>query len=289
VPGYQVIEFIGSGARSTIWQVRDQAGDVYALKRVVRHQPADQRFIEQALIEYDAACRCDHPVIRKIHRLVRVRHWLSVREIHLFMEWCPGQTVQDHRPEEVSETVRVFKQVAEGLAHVNSRGLVHADTKPNNIVVGPNGGVKLIDLGQSCPLGTVKERIQGTPDFIAPEQVHREPLDARTDVYNFGASLYWALTGRPIPTVMVGGRKSNLRSDYFIVPPEKINGQVPVSLSKLIAECVELTPSQRPDSMGVVCGRLGLIAKSIEIKKANGTNGPGGPGGPGGKDAGAGI
>jgi serine/threonine-protein kinase len=272
VPGYQVLEFIGSGARSTIWQVRDQTGGIYALKRVVRREPADYRFLEQAVNEYEAASRCDHPVIRKVFRMDRVRHWLTVREVHLFMEWCVGQTVHDNRPERVPETIRVFGAVAEGLAHMNARGLVHADTKPNNIVVGPDGGVKLIDLGQSCPLGTVKERIQGTPDFIAPEQVHRHPLDARTDVYNFGASLYWALTGRPVPTVLPRDRKSNLRSDYIVVPPERINEQVPVSLSKLVVECVDLNPSHRPDSMAEVVSRLNLIARSIEFKKANGAN-----------------
>lgn len=281
VPGYQVVEFIGSGARSTIWQVRDRAGRICALKRVVRRQPSDARFLQQAINEYDVATRCDHPVVRKVFRIERVRHWLAVREVHLFMEWCEGQTVQDARPEDIREAVRIYEAVAEGLAHINARGFVHADTKPNNILISPDGGVKLIDMGQSCPLGTVKERIQGTPDFIAPEQVHRGPLDARTDAYNFGASLYWALTGRPIPTILPRERKSNLRGDYLVVPPEKLNGNVPPSLSKLVAECVELVPARRPDSMAEVASRLGLIAHSLDLKKANAAAGPNGNGKPG--------
>jgi eukaryotic-like serine/threonine-protein kinase len=273
VPGYQVIEFVGSGARSTIWQVKDQAGRICALKRVVRRHASDMRFLEQALNEYEMAALCDHPVVRKVYRLSRVRHWLALREVHLFMEWCEGQSVQDSRPADVREVVRIFQAVGEALSHINARGVVHADTKPNNIVVAPDGSVKLIDMGQSCPMGTAKERIQGTPDFIAPEQVHRTPLDARTDVYNFGASLYWALTGRPVPTVLPRERKSNLRSDYMVVPPEKYNEQVPSSLSKLIAECVELTPSRRPDSMAEVASRLGLIGHSLELRKAGGGGG----------------
>ena len=273
VPGCQVIEFIGSGARSTIWQVRDRAGRVCALKRVVRRQPSDSRFLEQAVNEYEVARRCDHPVVRKVFRLVRLRHWLTIREVHLFMEWCEGQTVQDSRPEEIHQVVRIYRAVAEGLSHINARGFVHADTKPNNILVAPDGAVKLIDMGQSCPVGTIKERIQGTPDFIAPEQVHRGRLDARTDAYNFGASLYWALTGRPIPTVLPRERRSNLRSDYLVVPPEKLNGTVPPSLSKLVAECVELNPSRRPDSMAEVASRLSLIAHSLGLRKPGGQNG----------------
>ena len=192
------------------------------------------------------------------------------------MEWCVGQTVHDLPPTDVREAVRIYQAVAEGLAHINARGFVHADTKPNNIVVAPDGGVKLIDMGQSCTLGTVKERIQGTPDFIAPEQVHRMALDARTDAYNFGASLYWALTGRAIPTILPRQHRGNLRSEYVVVPPEKINDQVPASLSKLVAECVEMNPSQRPESMALVASRLGLIAHSLELRKnGNGGNGNG--------------
>jgi eukaryotic-like serine/threonine-protein kinase len=130
-------------------------------------------------------------------------------------------------------------------------------------------------MGQSCPMRTAKERIQGTPDFIAPEQVHRLPLDARTDAYNFGASLYWALTGRPIPTVLPRERKSNLRSDYLVVPPEKYNEQVPASLSKLIVECVEMSPANRPESMAEVASRLSLIAHSLGLKKPSPGGGDG--------------
>ena len=64
---------------------------------------------------------------------------------------------------------------------------------------------KVIDLGQSCPIGTVKPRIQGTPDYIAPEQVHRRPITPLTDVYNFGATMYWVLTRQHVPTALAKG------------------------------------------------------------------------------------
>ena len=273
VPGYQVVEFVGSGARSTIWRVKDpQSGEVCALKRVVKRQPSDQRFLNQAINEYEVASQFDHPVVRKVYRLQRVRHWLTLREVHLFMEWCWGLTVQESRPTDLAETLRIFREVADALAHINSRGFVHADTKPNNIVVAPDGGVKIIDMGQSCPLGTVKERIQGTPDFIAPEQVQRGPLDARTDTYNFGASLYWALTGRPIPTVLPKERGSMLKNDNILVPPEKLNPAVPPPLSKLVCDCVEMAPSRRPASLAEVASRLGLIAHSLGLRRNNGNN-----------------
>ncbi len=264
VPGHQVVQFLGSGARSTIWQVRNrQTGQMLAVKRVQRRSAEDARFVEQAINEYEVACALDHPAIRRIHRLRRVSWLFMLREVQIFMELCEGKSVQEARPTAVEQTVAIFAQVADALAHMNARGFVHADMKPNNILVGPDGTVKVIDLGQSCPIGTMKQRIQGTPDFIAPEQVQRQPLDGRTDVFNFGAALYWTLTGQPIPTLLPKSNGSILKADMTVVPPEQINGQVSAALSKLVLDCVEPVPARRPPSMSAVGARLNLIHKAI--------------------------
>jgi serine/threonine protein kinase len=264
LPGYEVLQFLGSGARSTIWQVKDRrSSEHFALKRVIKRRPTDGRFLEQAVNEYHVGVRFDHPAIRKVHRLRRVKRWLSVKEVHLLMELCQGRSIQDARPDSVAEIVRIFLQVASALAHMNASGFVHADMKPNNILVGPDGTVKIIDLGQSCPLGTVKQRIQGTPDFIAPEQVHRRPLDARTDVFNFGAAMYWTLTGRAIPTVLPQTPGVVMKANLAAASPEQVNPQVPGALSKLVMDCIEVMPSRRPEGMGEVVSRLGLIARRL--------------------------
>jgi serine/threonine-protein kinase len=266
VPGHKVVQYLGSGAGSTIWQIRNgQTGEDLALKRVVKRQPSDVRFLNQAINEYEVASRLDHPAMRRIHRMRRVKKWLQLSEIHLFMELCEGTTLQESRPEDVREVVRIFSQVGQALVHVNSRGFVHSDMKPNNIVVRPDGSVKIIDLGQSCSIGTIKERIQGTPDFIAPEQVHRRPLDSRTDVFNFGAALYWTLTGQPIPTALPRGSIGSLKVENVLQPPEQLNENVPASLSKLVTDCVQPNPSHRPGSMSEVLSRLNLIAHTLGV------------------------
>ena len=90
---------------------------------------------------------------------------------------------------------------------MHQMGYAHCDIKPNNILRNDTGKVKVIDFGQSCKIGTVKERIQGTPDYIAPEQVARRPISVQTDVFNLGATLYWALTGKLIPTLYTVNKK----------------------------------------------------------------------------------
>ena len=265
IPGFDVIEYLGSGARSSIWRVRHQrTGQDYALKRVFKKAGDDERFFQQAINEFEIARKFDHPAIRKYYKLRRIRNLFKTKELLLLMELCHGQSCQAKPPSDILQTVRIFRAVADALSYMHSKGYIHADIKPNNIIVADDGTVKIIDFGQSCRIGTVKERIQGTPDFIAPEQVKREPLDARTDVFNFGASLYWVLTGKAIPTMLSnhpGGIK--LISDLRPTPPEEINKKAPRSLSRLVLDCVAINPADRPSSAKDLLIRLDLIEHTL--------------------------
>lgn len=265
VPGFEVLEYLGSGARSTIWRLRDtKTGKFCALKRVFRNAGDDDRYFNQANNEFQVAANLDHPAIRKYYRIRKVRSMLKLQELHLFMELCPGSSCQNDRPTDIRQTTRIFLAVAEALMHMHSRWFVHADIKPNNIIAADDGTVKIIDFGQSCPIGTVKERIQGTPDFIAPEQVYRRPLDGRTDVFNFGAAMYWTLTGRAIPTILP--KKSagiQLLDHMHVKPPEELNEDVPTSLSRLVLDCIEPNPTRRPQSAKDVFVRLDLLAHTF--------------------------
>ena len=264
VPGYRVLQYLGRGAGSTIWRIRNQrTGQECALKRVIRNG-ANHRTMLQAIGEMQVAAGLDHPVIRKIHSLRKIRKWFRTKEVHLIMEFCEGKSLQDNRPNSVAQVVRIFSAVAEGLTYMNLCGYIHADIKPNNIILAPDGTVKVIDLGQSCPLGTIKDRIQGTPDFIAPEQVYRRPLDARTDVFNLGASLYWTLTGKPIPTILPNEKAVTFQADLAVTPADKLNPDVPPPLSKLVNDCIASNPTHRPESPAKVASRLDLIAHTIE-------------------------
>ncbi len=266
MPGYQVVEFLGTGARSTIWRVRHrQTQEQFALKQVLRQPGDDSRYIGQALNEYEVGRHLDHPTIRRYLKVRKVRRWFSVHELHLVMELCEGTNCQSSRPTDLRRTVAIFHEVAAALAHMHARGYVHADMKPNNIMIDGRGKVKIIDLGQSCPIGTVKERIQGTPDFIAPEQVHRRPLDGRTDVFNFGAALYWVLTGQAIPTVLPKQSTGiQLVSEMAVTPPVEYRPEVPGALNKLVLDCIEMRPSHRPQAARELVGRLDMIAHTLD-------------------------
>jgi len=274
VPGHKIVQLLGNGARSTIWQVRHlSTGKFYALKRVVKRERSDFRYIEQVETEYANSIKLDHPNLRKVHNLKRIRRWLAVSEIQLMMEYASGDTIQNIRPQSVPQVVAIFTKVASVLEHMNSRGIIHADIKPNNILLGDDGEIKVIDLGHSCDVGTVKERIQGTPDFIAPEQVQRQPLDSRTDIFNFGASLYWTLTGRAIPSALPHTDSIRMKREHVLHPIAELNPNVPPALTKLVDDCIEPIPANRPGSIKDVISRLGLVSLTLDRNAPDDTAG----------------
>jgi eukaryotic-like serine/threonine-protein kinase len=269
IAGYEVLSVLGHGASSTIYAVMDPRNQqVYAIKRVMLNAPSDQRFIEQALIEHEVASRMDHPALRKSHRIIRRRKVIRTTELLVLMEFVDGSTLEQHRPQTAEETVDVFLAAASGLGAMHQAGYVHCDIKPNNIVVGTDG-VKIIDFGHACPVNTIKKRIQGTPDYIAPEQVLRKTITPRTDVFNLGATMYWCLTNHHVPTLIPkSGKSIDLKAMTDLKPPIEFNEDVPRGLNVMVLNCLEIDPQYRPASMQEITDRLQTILLYLQRKKS---------------------
>lgn len=261
--GFDVVAEIGKGAASIIYLAKDpKTKQIKALKHVLKNEAKDQRFLDQAEAEYAVSQKIDSPYFRKIERVIKARAKLiQVKELFLVMEYVDGVSMELHPPSTLGQALRIFLQTAQGLEAMHEAGFVHADMKPNNVVLCDDGQVKIIDLGQACAIGTVKERIQGTPDYIAPEQVHRRAIVPQTDIYNLGATMYWVLTHKHIPTALTGKSDSlveGLDADQIARPTPacEVNPNVPELLSALIDRCVEVKVEDRPASMGEVVGIL---------------------------------
>jgi serine/threonine-protein kinase len=270
--GFSVIAELGRGAASVVYLVQDpKSKQIYALKQVQKNSPKDQRFLDQAEGEYQIASKVKHPVVRRMHDIIKTRAMLQVKELFLVMEYVDGVAIDKHPPKSIESTLAIFSQVARGLAAMHRAGFVHADMKPQNVVICDSGAIKIIDLGQACAIGAVKERIQGTPDYIAPEQVHRRELTERTDVYNLGATLYWALTSRNIPTAIAKGDSLVGSLDDNLIekptPIREIAPQVPEQLADLIMQCVEVNPANRPQSMEQVADKLEFMLTRLRAEK----------------------
>ena len=246
VPGYKIAKFLGTGAGSRIYSVRNiQTGDLLVLKQVIRQKPQDERFIVQAINEHLLGSQVNHPVLRRTLEL-RKKGLLNVKEVLLFMEPVKGKHLEQDQPDDLAHILRIMVHVSEGLASIHQLGFAHADVNLRNILVSRKGQIKLIDYGLSCPLGTVKNRVQGTLVFLAPEQARMEQIDQRTDIFNFAAVLYWLVTSRNIGPPAVG---QSLGQRAHIPSPSQLNPNVSESLEQLIVRCLAEKQSDRPDSM----------------------------------------
>ncbi|HBG28820.1 MAG: hypothetical protein A2Y10_06840 [Planctomycetes bacterium GWF2_41_51] len=271
--GFTIIKKLGIGARTTIFLAKDEEnGKTIALKRAVYEKPEDLRIFEQIENEYRVSKIVNHPYLRKCGKLIKIRKLLKVKELLLTMDLFEGESLERSKSLSLGDVMLVFRMVAEGLNAMHQQGFIHCDIKPNNILINnDSGAISIIDLGQGCKIGTVKPRIQGTPDYIAPEQVKRMHLDARTDVFNLGATMYWALTGKNVPTLIPQANDiAAMMGQKGFAAPHEIYNKIPISVSRLVVDCVREEPIKRPKSMSEIISRLDLLIHSIFAKRIGG-------------------
>lgn len=260
--GYIVLGLLGRGAGSVLYYVkRRKKPGIYVLKHVAVTCERENRFYEQLRAEFELGRRLNHPYIRRSIEMHVRRPWFkSVAEAAVLMEHCDGYTLEERVPADNTERLCVFLRAAVAIAALHDAGYVHCDLKPGNIVVRASAYSTLIDLGQACPIGTVKQRIQGTANFMAPEQAACSAVTPQTDVYCFGATLYTALTRIPLPTVMNCEKKDRKMLESITQPPHAIDASIPTGLSALVMNCVRTKPGNRPADMHEVVSRLKALS-----------------------------
>ncbi len=267
--GFTIIKKLGTGARSVIYLALDEeSGNAVALKRAVYEKPEDHRIFEQIINEHRVSNAIQYPYLRKCDKLIKIRKMFKVKELLLSMEMFEGETLEKYKNLSLGDVLLVFRMIADGLNAMHQQGYIHCDIKPNNILINESGAIKIIDLGQGCKIGTIKPRIQGTPDYIAPEQVKRKHLDQRTDVFNLGATMYWALTGKNVPTLIPQSNDiSAMLGQRQFPTPHQLRRRIPIGVSNLVMDCVREEPEKRPSSMAEIISRLDLLIHSIFAKK----------------------
>lgn len=274
LPNYRIIEKLGVGAETRIYRARCmRTGKDYAVKIVKLSKPEDASYIELMRAEHAIGSTVDHPTLRKTFELRMMRQRLRVRGAVLFMEFVDGLAMSDKEfKPPVEELLGMFEEAALGYHAMHVAGYVHADIKPNNIMVMPNGRVKLIDFGQSHKLNEAKHRVQGTIDYMAPEQAQRGKLDQRTDVFGLGAALHRVLTGKPVRTEMnqtVSMHSQSLVGKRIDEIRHAVTEELPTCIARLIDDSCQTRPEDRIPDMQSLAERLRL-ARAIVTKPANG-------------------
>ncbi len=269
---YSIIGPLGNGAQSAILQIRmNDSGDNYALKVVSLESAEDLKFKEQAEHEFKVAQMFDHPNLIKILALEPVKDWLfRLKKLHMLVEYVDGKTIDEVPRLSTVRIIQVFEQVASALIHMHKNGVFHADIKPNNIMLGKNGKVKVIDYGLSWIQDEPKDRIQGTPEYMAPEQAKHKMVNERTDIYSLGAAMYKIITSRlPPPALNEENKPIELKTwQKSFKPVETIIPSIDKTLASLVNRCLSFQATSRPERMSEVQGALDKLAEDL-LKNPN--------------------
>lgn len=245
---YEILAPLGGGAMGEVFKARDlRLGRVVALKflsaELVRDPSARQRFLREA----QAVALIDHPNVATIYEVGKTESGRAF----LALAFYEGETLQqklERGPLPLAEAVGIARQIAQGLAAAHRRQIVHRDVKPSNIVILPDGLVKLLDFGLAKMAGmTTVTRLgssPGTPAYKSPEQTRGEKVDPRSDLWALGVVLYEMVAGR----VPFGGEYEQAVI-YSILnsPPRPLDpqGNYPPELWSVIERALAKDPAAR--------------------------------------------
>jgi Tol biopolymer transport system component len=257
---YEIVAPLGAGGMGEVYRARDTRLDRDVAVKVLPTRLADDA---EALARFEreakAVAALSHPGILAIHDF-----GCDGQTAYAVMELLEGETLRDRLaggPLPLRKAVDVALQIARALAAAHSRGIVHRDLKPDNVFLTRDGGVKLLDfglakreLGPSDPHDTRSPTlasptepgtVMGTAGYMSPEQVRGQAVDARSDIFSFGAVLYEMLSGRRAfqRDTAAETMTAILREE----PPEVLASieNLPFALGRVVAHCLEKQPDER--------------------------------------------
>jgi Tol biopolymer transport system component/predicted Ser/Thr protein kinase len=249
---YEIESQLGAGGMGEVWKARDtRLGRSVALK--VSKTEFSQRFEREA----QAVAALNHPNIATL---------FDVGPHYFVMEYVAGKPLQEVIPRHgltLGESLKYAVQIADALAAAHAAGIVHRDLKPGNVMITPSGQVKVVDFGlarMESPFAgaeasprTIEGVIAGTVAYMSPEQAQGQPVDARSDIFSFGALLYEILSGA---RAFRGDSAAATLAEILTKDPPPI-ANLPGDVEKLLTRCLRKEPARRAQSMADV--RVALL------------------------------
>jgi serine/threonine-protein kinase len=270
---YLIEAHLGEGGNGTVYAARDGVlGRRVALKLLHPQLVHDPHLAARFRQEAQAMAQLNHPNVVIVHDFFgEGSHWAIVMELVEHGETLGSIIKRERRLDPVRAT-RLVQQAAAALGHAHSRGIVHRDVKPANILVirevGGRGEVaKLTDFGIARIVDgerrTQAQLTLGTLWYIAPEQAQNSAVDARADVYALGATLYEALTGRVLFPYDNAARVLGAHISEAPVPPSGLVPGIPPPLEQLVLRCVAKRPDDRPPDGNALAALLADVDRSL--------------------------
>ncbi len=275
---FLVEKVIHTDASGTILRIGDQAslGKQYAMKVISRTEagedepeddepggkrktgsaPDPEAFdaaIERARAAAEASPKLGHPTAMKYYDFRTKRNWLfQVNRAELLMEYVNGLSLNKLKDPQLADLVLIAYQAAGGLAHMHRRGVLHGDVTPAHLMLSRAGQVKILGYG----LSGLKNRDHAgfAKRYCAPEQASGNEITEKSDIYNFGATFYHLLTGKP-------------PNSSKMTTPQALNPRISTTLNNLIVTCLKAAPDKRPDSMFDVSEELKKVVESLGVSE----------------------
>jgi len=285
---YEVLSLLGTGGMGEVYRARDtRLGRVVAIKVLPAERTADEdrrrRFVQEAR----AASALNHPNIVTIYEIES-----ADGNDFIVMEYVSGKTLDSIIPRHgmrLGEVLRIAIPIADAVARAHAAGIVHRDLKPANVVVGPDGAVKVLDFGLAklvapeeadSPEHETRTKdgdagrlsrpgtAAGTAGYMSPEQATGRKVDARSDVFSFGAMLYEMVTGR---RAFAGNSTAETLAAVLREQPKtpsELTAHVPRDLEKVILRCLQKEPDRRFQHMVDVKVELQEIKEESDSQPA---------------------